>query len=126
MDQGAPIRQVTVLQWIYAIESWALMALGVVHMGSTFRLFSAYTNQAHWFLGAGALMVLVGALNLLNRAYGRGAPGLRLVCIGTNIIILVFSVAGGIVGRASVVAWIFVLGIVAPLALLSCMRAINR
>ncbi len=111
---------------LYVVEAWALMLLGVLHSGSTFRLFSGYTSQAHWFLSAGLLMILVGGLNLLNRAYGRNAPGLRLACIGANILITVFSVAGGILGRAGLLAWIVVLGIVVPLTALSFSRTVNR
>ena len=113
-------------QRVYAVESWALIALGVLHAISTFRLHALYTNQAHWFLGAGVLMVVVGVLNLLNGAYGRVAPGLRFVCIGANVVISVYSVAGGILGRASLVAWILVLGILVPLTVLSCLRVVHR
>jgi hypothetical protein len=113
-------------QRVYAVESWALIALGVLHAISTFRLHPVYTNQAHWFLGAGVLMVVVGLLNLLNGAYGRGAPGLRFVCIGANVVIAIYSIAGGILGRASVVAWILVLAIVVPLTVLSSLRVVHR
>jgi hypothetical protein len=114
------------LQQFYMIESWALVALGVLHTGTTLRLYNAFTLQAHWFMGAGILMILVGALNLLNRKYGGAARGLRLVCIGANIVILAYSVAGGVLGRADLVAWIIVLGIVVPLTALSFSRTVNR
>lgn len=111
---------------LYTIESWALVVLGVTHMAATFHFFSAFTAQALWFLGAGLLMVLVGALNLLNRAYGRTAPGLRLVSIAANVTISIFAVAAGIVGRATLAQWIVVLGIVGPLTVLSCLRSVHE
>lgn len=111
---------------LYAFEGWALVVLGVVHAGATFRIHSVFTAQALWFMSAGLLMVLVGALNLLNRAYGRNAPGLRLVCIAANIAVSAFAVASGILGRASLAAWIVVLGIVVPLTVLSCLRVVHK
>ena len=115
-----------VAQQFYMVESWALLLLGVLHSGTTFRIHNGYTSQAHWFLSAGLLMVLVAALNLLNRTYGGNAPRLRWVCIGANITITAFSVAGGIVGHAGVMAWVIVLGIVVPLTALSFSRIVNR
>jgi hypothetical protein len=114
------------LQRIYAIESWALVVLGIVHMSATSRFVGAFTTQALWFLGGGILMVLVGAMNLLNRAYGGRAPGLRLVCIAANITISAFAVAAGYLSRASLLQWIIVLGIVVPLTVLSCSRMVNE
>src|SRR5260221_341556 len=72
------------LQQFYMVESWALVALGVLHTGSTFRLYNAFTLQAHWFMSAGILMILVGAVNLLNRKYGGGAPALCRIAIGAD------------------------------------------
>jgi len=114
------------LQQFYMVESWALVALGVLHTGSTFRLYNAFTLQAHWFMSAGILMILVGAVNLLNRKYGGGAPALRLVCIGANIVILAYSLAGGVLSRADLIGWLIVLGIVVPLTALSFSRIVNR
>lgn len=111
---------------LYTVESWALVVLGAVHMAATFRLFNAFTPQALWFLGAGLLMVVVASLNLLNRAYGHLAPGLRIVCIVANISISAFAVAAGYLGRAGLTQWILVLGIVGPLTVLSCLRGINE
>jgi hypothetical protein len=104
---------------LYAIESWLLVLLGTTHVAATFKFFAALTPQSLWFVSAGLLMILVGALNLLNRAYGRDARGLRWVCIAANIVIAAFAVTAGLMGRAGVVQWIIVLGIVLPLTLLS-------
>src|SRR5258708_30089858 len=104
----------------------ASVRLGVLHTSSTFSLYNAFTLQAYWFMSAGILMILVGALNLLKRKYGGAARGLRLVCIGANIMILAYSIAGGVLARADLVAWIIVLGIVVPLTALSFSRTVNR
>ena len=67
-------------------------------------------------------MVSVGALNLLYRANGRSARGLRLVCIGANILIVAFGISVGLLTLASLMSWIVVLGIVVPLTILSSLR----
>lgn len=107
------------MRLLYMIAGWALVALSVLHMGATFRFFNALTSQALWFFSGGLLMALAGALNLLNRTYGQDAPALRLVTRGTNVVITIFAIATGVLGRASVLEWVVVMGIVAPLTLLS-------
>lgn len=47
-------------------------------------------------------MFLVGVLNLLNRRYGLAAFGLRVVCIGTNVLMIGFAGVAGRVTSASV------------------------
>jgi hypothetical protein len=116
---GARLRQ------LYTIESWALAVLGAVHMATTFRIFEKFSQPAVWFLGAGLLMVFAAGLNLLNRTYGRIAPGLRIVCIAANISMLTFAVAAGLAGRAGIGQWMLVLGIIGPLVVLSCLRSVN-
>ncbi len=107
------------MRLIYAIESWALVALSILHMGASFRFFNALTSQALWFFSGGLLMALAAAVNLLNRTYGQNAPALRLVAMGTNVVITIFAVAAGLVGRTSALEWVVVMGIVVPLTLLS-------
>ena len=110
---------------LYIIESWALASLGIAHMAATFRLFEAFDTKALWFMSAGLLMVAVAALNMLNRAYGGIAPGLRVVCIAANVSITVFAVVSGYLGRAGIGQWLLVLGIVVPLTVLSCLRRVT-
>jgi len=107
------------MRLLYTIESWALVALSVLHMGATFRFFNAFNSQALWFFGGGMLMLLVAALNLLNRTYGQNARGLRLVCVAANVVVTAFGIAAGYLGKASPLEWVVVMGIVVPLTLLS-------
>jgi hypothetical protein len=93
-------------------------------MASTPRYFDRLTSQALWFFGGGVLMVLGAALNLLNRAYGHLARGLRLVCVGTNIVLIVFAVVLGRVSGGTVGQWIVVLGILGFLTVLSLSRRV--
>jgi len=55
------------------ICSWGIVALGALHMVATAHLFMTLTQSALWFLSGGLVMVLTGALNFLNRAYGGSA-----------------------------------------------------
>ena len=110
---------------LYAVESWALLALGALHMAGSASRFDAVTSGALWFFSAGVLIVLVAALNLLNRTYGAGAPGLRRVCVAANVVNLGLALAGGAVGRAQFTQWVMVLAIVVPLTVLSAMPRVS-
>ncbi len=66
---------------LYALFAAAILALGVLHMATTFRLSSSPVAKV-WFFGAGMALALAGVLNFLNRRYGLAAFGLRAACIG--------------------------------------------
>ena len=103
----------------YAVASWALCALGLLHMAATPGRFPAVNSAALWFFNTGVLIVLVAVLNLLNRAYGAATPGLQRVCVAVNVVNVGLTVVGGIVGHAQIVEWFVVLAIVVPLTVLS-------
>ncbi len=111
---------------LYAVESWALLALGALHMTATVGRFDTVSSDALWFFSAGVLIVLVATLNLLNRAYGAGAPGLKRVCVAVNVVNLGLTIAGGAVTRAQLAQWVIVLAIVVPLTVLSALPAHAR
>jgi len=100
------------MKYLYAILSWGMVALGVLHMLATFRLFHTVNTAALWFFSGGIALVLTGMLNLLHRMYGRIAPGVRRVCIGTNIFMTCFGVVSGIVSQASIAEFTLVLGLI--------------
>ncbi len=107
---------------LYALVAAAILALGVLHMATTFRLASSLTSKV-WFFGAGIALALAGILNLLNRQYGLGAFGLRAVCIGTNIFMVCFaSIAGRITG-ASLAEQVIMLAVLTLTVLLSALRS---
>lgn len=110
------------MKYLYAIVSWGIVALGALHMLATFGIFHTLNNSALWFFSGGITLVLTGTLNLLNRTYGHIAPGLRRVCIGTNILITIFSVLSGVVTRASIPTFILVLGLLGGATVLSLSR----
>ena len=89
---------------LYAAASWLLAALGVLHMAATFAIHHQLTSNALWFFSGGALMALCAAVNLVNRAYGRDAPGLRWVCRAANLLVTALFTTGGVVGHASTAA----------------------
>src|SRR5437868_3387695 len=99
------------MKLIYALISCSIVLLGVVHMLATLRLFHELSSSALWFFSGGIAMALAGALNLLNRVYGQNAPGLRRVCIGTNITMTAFAIASGVVSRASAAELVLVIGL---------------
>ncbi len=103
---------------LYAIVSWGIVALGGVHMLATLR-FHALSSAAIWFFSGGITLALTGTLILLHRSYGRMAPGLRKVCIGTNIVITIFSVLSGVVTDAGIGGFVLVLGLMGGATVLS-------
>jgi hypothetical protein len=109
--------------FLYAVLAWGIVALAVVHMAATFRLFPSLTGAAIWFFTGGIAMVLTGGLNLLNRAYGAAAPGLRWFCIATNVTMTAVAFVSGRVGRARLGELVFVAGWFAATAALSMLGA---
>ena len=107
---------------LYALISWAIVALGGLHMLATIRLSASSPAFRVWFFGSGIAMALVGALNLLHRAYGHSAPGLRVVCRTANILLTVFAVAAGALTGASLVEYLVILGLLGGASILSFTR----
>ena len=110
---------------VYFVFGTGIILLGLLHLAAAVRGFEALTSEAIWFFSGGIAIVLTGALNLLNRAYGRIAPGLRFVCIGTNACMTVFSAAAGKATGASLVEYLVVLGLVGGATALSLTRGVT-
>ncbi len=108
---------------VYGVLGWGIIALGILHMASTPR---AVTASAVWFFSGGIVMVLTGALNLLSRAYGGTAPGLRWFCVGTNAVMTAFALVAGWVGRASVGQLATIVGWMGATTVLSFLRSAVR
>jgi|ERR1700730_11511249 len=107
---------------LYAVMAAAILALGVLHMATTFRLSSSPATKV-WFFGAGMAIALGGVLNLLNRQYGLAAFGLRAACIGTNLLtVCFFSIAGRVTG-ASVAGQLIMLAGLTSALVLSALRS---
>jgi hypothetical protein len=110
---------------LYAFIGWAIVALGGLHMLVTFRLSSSTPAFRVWFFGSGMAMALVGAMNLLHRAYGRSAVGLRIVCWIANILLTLFAVAAGALTGASIAEYVLVLGLAGGALILSFVRSVH-
>ena len=107
---------------LYALFAAAILALGVLHMATTFRLSSSPVSKL-WFFSAGVVLALDGILNLLNRRYGLSAFGLRAVCICTNLFMLCFTSIGGRITGASLAQQIVMLAVMTLTLLLSTLRS---
>ena len=110
------------MNYLYAILSWGIVALGVVHMLATFRLFHTLNGAALWFFSGGIALALTRAINLLRRVYGHIAPGLRRVCIGTNVMMTIFALLSGVVTHANISQLTLVLGLLGGATALSLRR----
>ena len=86
---------------LYLVLALLVVLLGLVHLAATFALFDALTGRAVWFASGGVAIVLTGVINLLNRAYGSAAPGVRWAAIGANVVMTGFAALAGLAGAAS-------------------------
>jgi hypothetical protein len=108
------------LSRLYAFIAWAIVGIGLLHMLTTFRLTTSATARV-WFFGSGLAIALVGALNLLHRAYGDSALGLRGVCRSANAALLLFAVVAGTLTAASTAQQILLWSIIASAFVFSCL-----
>ncbi len=88
----------------------------------TLRLSASTPAFRVWFFGSGIAMALVGALNLLHRAYGHSAPGLRVVCWIANIFLTLFALVAGALTGASIAEYIVIVSLVVGALILSFVR----
>ena len=107
------------MRQLYLLLAVLIILLGLVHVSATFALFDALTSRAVWFASGGLAMILTGVLNLLNRAYGAAAPGVRWAAFGANAAMTIFAALAGIAGAASVAQLIVIVGLMAAATLLS-------
>ena len=107
------------MKTLYAVCGWLIVVLGVVHMAAATRVYHSLTSPAIWFFSGGVTLVLTGALNLLNRAYGRQALGLRWTCFAADLFLLIFSAVSGVVTHGSPASMVLVLGMIGGATVLS-------
>ena len=110
------------MKTLYAICAAAILALGVLHMATTFRLSSSPVAKV-WFFGTGMAIALCGVLNFLNRQYGLAAFGLRAACIGTNLLLVCLAGIAGRVTGASVAEQVVMLTVLTSALVLSALRS---
>lgn len=108
---------------LYAVCAAAIVALGVLHMVTTFRLSSLTPAGKVWFFGAGIALALMGILNLLNRRYGLAASGLRAACIASNVVLLCFAVVAGRLTGATAVEQVVLTSVLLFALILSAVRS---
>ncbi len=108
-----------VLNVLYAFVGWAITALGGLHMFATLGLPASSPAFRVWFFGSGMAIALVGALNLLHRAYGRSATGLGVVCWTANIFLTLFALVAGAFTGASIAEYILIVSLTGVASILS-------
>ena len=104
---------------LYLILALFMILLGLVHIAATFVLFDSLTIRALWFASGGVAIVQTGLLNLLNRAYGASARGLRWATFGANAVMTVFAMLAGTAGAASGAQLVVIVGLMAAATLVS-------
>jgi len=104
---------------LYGVLPWGIIALGVLHMAATFRLYSALTPASLWFFNGGIVLVFAGVLNLIHRRHGARVAAIRWFCRAVNLVTLCFASVSGVVGGAGAAALTIVIGLMGAVALLS-------
>ena len=107
------------LRYLYVILSVGIIAFGVIHIAATPKFFMHLTSAAVWFASGGVAIVMTGALNLLRRAYGESAQGLRFVCVSANIVMTGLAFLAGYASGASAVQFGLVIGLMGGATLFS-------
>lgn len=110
----------------YLVLSLGIIALGAAHIAATPRYFPELTASAVWFASGGLAIILTGALNLLRRAYGAGAFGLRVVCVASNVVMTAFALVAGYASGASAPELAIVVGLLGAETVLSLLPAAQR
>jgi hypothetical protein len=106
----------------YGLLPWGIIVLGVLHMAATWRFYDHLTPAALWFFNGGIVLIFTGALNLINRRHSAEVPALRWFCRGVNVVTMCFATISGLVGGASVIELIVVIGMMGTVTVLSFMR----
>jgi hypothetical protein len=109
----------TITHRLYAFVGWAIVALGALHMLATLRLPASTPAFRVWFFGSGMAIVLAGGLNLLHRAYGHSAAGVRIMCRAANILLTLFAIAAGAFTSASTAEYVVIVSLVGAALVLS-------
>ena len=109
------------MRLLYLILAVLIILLGLVHIAATFGIYDALTGRAIWFASGGVAIVLTGLLNLLNRAYGAAAPGMRWSTIGANAVMTAFAALAGIAGAASNAQLVIIVGLFAVATVVSAL-----
>ena len=104
---------------LYAVVAAAIILLGLVHVGATFALFDGLTSRAIWFASGGLALIFTGLFNLLNRAYGPIAPGLRWATVGVDAVMTLFALLAGMADAAPVAQIAAIAGTMLAATLLS-------
>jgi len=72
---------------LHRVCAWLLVALGLVHIAFTPFAYRAFTQNALWFAGAGAALILCGFLNVAwLRNVGKDRV-LWLFCLLANLMV---------------------------------------
>ena len=104
---------------IYAVFAWLIVAIGTLHMLATFRASAGTALGRVWFFGSGLAIALVGALNLLHRAYGQSCLGIRVVCRTGNVFLTLLAIVAGVVTGAGLIERVVIWSVLGAVLILS-------
>ena len=107
------------MRTVYLVVALLIILLGLVHLAASFAIFHELSSRAVWFASGGLAVILTGLINLLNRAYGAAARGVRWAAVGANAVMTLFAALAGFAGAASNAQLVVIVGLMAVATLLS-------
>ena len=107
------------MRHLYMVLALLIILLGLVHTAAATVLVDELNSRAVWFSSGGVAIVLAGIINLLNRAYGATAGGVRLAAIFANVVMTALAALAGYVGAASGAQLVLIVGLMAATTLVS-------
>ena len=110
------------MRTFYLVLAVLVVLLGLFHLVSTLRFYDELSSRAVWFASGGLALIFTGVLNLLSRAYGNAAPGVRWSALGANAVMTVFAWLAGTAGAASGAQLAAIVGLMAVTTLVSAQR----
>lgn len=74
------------------VVAWLLFGFGGLHLAFTPKVDPQFGMDGIWFASAGLLLMLVAAVNLLRVSYATIAPGVRVVSMVANLVLLLLII----------------------------------
>lgn len=79
------------MKTFYKINTFLILALGIIHVSATPLFFRGLTESAMWFISGGLMMVFISFFNFILMKSASGERRIRLLCHIANVAGLVFA-----------------------------------
>ena len=81
------------IKTLYAINTFLILALGIIHVSLTPLFFERFTQNTLWFISGGLTAIFLSFLNFVMMKDAGRERTVRILCHTANIICLIFATA---------------------------------